>query len=188
MRFKGPVKPGGEFVELEGTAQEVQAKLLELNPSYAKENFTEFHKEREAVRVRKEESDRRAREKHGSLEKRDWMNCENAPGNEAWIWAYVGDGLTEGINYLNGLNGYCWAPRGWGGCSRVSCSWSLGITLCNDNDFEVWVWCGNLAGDAWDIWLDCGRISDDGWTSWLKGQLFRSYSFGWNTIVNQQNC
>lgn len=56
------------------------------------------------------------------------FNCD-PPGGEV---GNVGMQCTEGWIYLSELNGYCGAPRGWGGCSRVSCSHNCGIFLCND--------------------------------------------------------
>lgn len=58
---------------------------------------------------------------------------------------------------------------------------------CTQNDYEISVWCGNLAGDYADIVNECGHE----WHTYVvsaKGQVFRDGPPAWNTILKSQSC
>lgn len=111
--------PGGPRVILNGTVQQVHAKLLEINPNYDNEFAALMNSSSE----------------HGNsthaLETRakfywDKINC-NGP------WSVCErTKIMDGIEYLRNLFG---RPRNGGGpgnCGRVSCSWNAAIWWCND--------------------------------------------------------
>ncbi|KAJ6256462.1 hypothetical protein Dda_8324 [Drechslerella dactyloides] len=64
---------------------------------------------------------------------------------------------------------------------------SCGIFLCNDNNFPIKVWCGNIVGDFHDIVNECGEDVVD-WVSSVKGAIFRDGPPAWNTVVKNQSC
>ncbi|KAJ4405901.1 hypothetical protein N0V82_010232 [Gnomoniopsis sp. IMI 355080] len=113
--------------------------------------------------------------------------------------------MIDGINYLKGRDGHTefgW-QQGGGLCTRVSCEENSGIYVCNDNEFDVWVYYDVMAAYAQYI-MDY-TPSDPNATvcSWMQnnvdgsvynkevtaGQLFDNR--GWNVVVgmaDDTNC
>lgn len=170
ITFKGPAFAGGEDVEITGTAKEIFEQLIEMNPNY----------EADTANTTLPEQVHRL-----PLKKRDDINC-NPAGNEVGNWITQ---CSEGLGYLERLKGYCNAPKGWGGCARVSCSWNCGISLCNDNSFSIDVPCNWIAADAWDIIGECANDWGD-LVSSVKGQKFRytGLNAAYNVIVKSHSC
>ncbi|KAH6664639.1 hypothetical protein B0J14DRAFT_661226 [Halenospora varia] len=65
-------------------------------------------------------------------------HCCREPGGPGWGWypaqTYY---IDDGINYLSHFHGRCDIGPGPGNCGRISCSYSSGIYLCNDNDYWI---------------------------------------------------
>ncbi|KAM7215382.1 hypothetical protein V8F06_009243 [Rhypophila decipiens] len=195
MSFVGQIELGGPHVTLYGDAKSVYEQILELNPNYDPTVFPEYRqrsgKFRQMLADLQSSSSSNGtglveRSSSHPLSKRDSLICDvgDWPGVSQPHIACV-----EGWDYLVNLNGYCGAPRGWGGCSRVSCSNSCGQFLCNDNPFPIGVWCGNIAGDTWEIYVSCERIwGSDGIVATAYGQVFRDQAPGWNSLLNKQSC
>ena len=104
--------PGGATVVLNGTAQEVHAQLLQINPNYD----AEFA----AVTAK-----RAAPEPVSTFRKRDHTICDNFPQCSRGR-------IGEGIDYLRGVAGRPGNGPGPGNCGRVSCSYNSAIWWCND--------------------------------------------------------
>ncbi|KAF3274581.1 hypothetical protein TWF970_007842 [Orbilia oligospora] len=180
ITFTGPAVPGGPDVTITGTVEVIFRKLHEMNPKYDPWEFPDYQ-EKMARQGLSKNSTLEARS--DKLEKRGRTKC-NVSGKE------VGNYITqcaEGVRYLRQLNGYCGAPKGYAGCSRVSCSHNCGIFLCNDNNKPIKVWCGNLVGDFYAIVDECGNKFRD-WIVSLKGAIFRDGPPAWNTVVKSQSC
>ncbi|KAK6519254.1 hypothetical protein TWF281_003090 [Arthrobotrys megalospora] len=131
MHVSGPVVPGGPNVELDGTAEEIVAKLDKLHPGWQKEQTTTGKR---------------------SLETRYWRGtpkCERIGGNGA-----LEHHIQSGINHLNNLGErQCGAPAR--DCSRVSCSHGSAIFLCSNRDHPISVPCNRIGGAAQRIKDDC---------------------------------
>ncbi|KAK4136423.1 hypothetical protein BT67DRAFT_447817 [Trichocladium antarcticum] len=186
MTFTGPAVVGGPDVTLTGTAESIHAQLLQLNPQYDPWDFPEYQEKMAAQNMTRETWEAQVAgvsKRSNPLTKRGWLTC-NVAGNEVGNWSTQ---CSEGLHYLERLNGYCGAPRGHAGCSRVSCSHNCGIFLCNDNSFAISVWCGNLAGDAWEIIGECAYSYNE-WVASVKGQVFRDGPPAWNTVVREASC
>ncbi|KAK6338841.1 hypothetical protein TWF696_009649 [Orbilia brochopaga] len=130
MTWTGAITEGGPEVELNGTAQEITAQILELNPNW-----------------------KPATEKN-SLVAREWRDrgaCGLVAGNNAERGA-----TEENINYLRGIGeAGCGAKAH--SCSRIACNWGSGIELCNDNDHEVSIQCRYLAEGAAELYNLCAQ-------------------------------
>ncbi|KAK6353848.1 hypothetical protein TWF730_008271 [Orbilia blumenaviensis] len=180
--FTGPAFPGGPDVNITGTVEHIFAKLHEMNPKYDAWEFPDYQQEMARKGLTKD-GPIGLGARSGNLEKRGWTKC-NVDGKP------VGNYITqcaEGIRYLKGLNGYCGAPKGWAGCSRVSCSHNCGIFLCNDNNHKISVKCSNIVGDFYDIVEECGNKWKDFIVS-VKGAIYRDGPPKWNTLVASQSC
>ncbi len=100
--------PGAAPITLNGTVEQVYAKLLEINPNYD-EDFKDSEPELEPTR---------------SLKKRkDTLVCDGEHSADTTR-------IDQGIKYLRKVKG---SPQlsPWA-CSRVSCSWYSAIIWCND--------------------------------------------------------
>ncbi|KAK4213210.1 hypothetical protein QBC37DRAFT_464315 [Rhypophila decipiens] len=182
MFFVGQAVPGGPQVTLIGTAESIYKQVLELNPAYDPTAFPEWREHNPNGVAADLQSANVTSEATGPLVKRDGLICDVGERiSNPWL------GCGEGYNYLRDLNGYCGAPAGWGGCSRVSCSNNCAVRLCNDNPFPISVWCGNLAGDMAYVINSCMK-SVGSLVTTSHGQVFRSMAPGWNTIVSKQGC
>lgn len=114
-------------VKLNGTVEQVQAKLLQLNPNYEVDMadiIAKYHKEREEASTAFQARD---------LNKRDWTICNNFP-DAANVYGGVngGSGIQGGIDYLRGVAGSPTNGPGPGNCGRVSCDYGAAIWWCND--------------------------------------------------------
>ncbi|MCJ1263367.1 hypothetical protein MMC22_003237, partial [Lobaria immixta] len=163
MTYFGPITPGGKNHSINGTAEEVHKKILELNPSF---NPYDWHKpgidSRDVL-----DPALASREALDALEKR----AKKPPPN-CNVFNYCNTGrIRQGIDYLNGLPGTCHV--GWGSdkCARISCSYNSGITLCNDNYSDRAPPCRTLASFAQDIVNSCQSGNS------VRGQLFDTDKF-----------
>ena len=122
MEFVGPLTPGGPNVTIVGTAKAIYESILEQNPSYNPWDFPEYAERMAAQGLTDSSSVEKRQESH--------INCD--------FGTMVGEFSTqcnEGLNYLDRIAGYCGAPPGHAGCSRVSCSHNCAMVLCNDVSF-----------------------------------------------------
>ncbi|KAK3988179.1 hypothetical protein QBC44DRAFT_398616 [Cladorrhinum sp. PSN332] len=160
------VSPGGPFIKLTGTVEEVHDELLRLNPSYDAQ-FTPIPARRAAAH---------ALEPHNNttslLQLRpDFIRC-----GVFYRQARVAR-IKEGIAYLRTVSG---VPSMGTGCGKVSCSWQSAIYWCNANDqvktLDSW---HNIADGAQLIVDVCrgqspdvtgGRFHGDGWAVAVKGK------------------
>ncbi|KAK4208206.1 hypothetical protein QBC37DRAFT_392184 [Rhypophila decipiens] len=182
MSFVGQVVPGGPQVTLIGTAKSIYEQVLELNPAYDPTAFPEWQEHNPDGVAADLQSANATSEATGPLAKRDGLICNVGERiSNPWI------GCGEGYVYLRDLNGYCGAPAGRGGCSRVSCSNNCGVHLCNDNPKSISVWCGKLADDMAYVINGCAKKVDS-LVATSHGQVFRSAAPGWNTIVSKHKC
>ncbi|MCJ1471172.1 hypothetical protein MMC07_009820 [Pseudocyphellaria aurata] len=177
MTYVGPITPGGQNYTISGTAegqgltrptmwelQEIHKQILEKNPSFNPDDWSvpklhgraSFDSSGDALNV---------------LERRK-LFCD------------VGDfcstkHIMEGIDYLNKLPGGCHV--GWGSvkCTRVSCSYHAGITLCNDNFHDISPKCTRLARMAQDVVDSCQEGTK------VRGQQFDKNKF--NVIVRHED-
>ncbi|OJJ53586.1 hypothetical protein ASPSYDRAFT_533281 [Aspergillus sydowii CBS 593.65] len=104
--------PGAAPITLNGTVEQVYAKLLEINPNYD-EDFKDSEPELEPTR---------------SLKKRkDTLVCDGEHSADTTR-------IDQGIKYLRKVKG---SPQlsPWA-CSRVSCSWYSAIIWCNDSPYS----------------------------------------------------
>lgn len=110
MSWKVATHPGAPPITLTGTAEQVYAKLVEINPNYD-DDFKNIEPELEL-------------EPTGSLDKRkDTLVCEG----ERYA---ATNRIQEGISYLRKVKGETQlSPYD---CGRVSCSWHSAIVWCND--------------------------------------------------------
>lgn len=101
--------PDGPTLTLNGTIQEMRRQLLEINPNYD----TDFNHTT-------------------TVEKRtNFFGAQLQCGELRW-GAVKNKGYEEGVRYLRRLRGIPHMGPGPGACSRVSCSWSTGMWMCND--------------------------------------------------------
>ncbi|RSL66562.1 hypothetical protein CEP54_003648 [Fusarium duplospermum] len=155
MKWTGQVDKRSENITLEGTLEEITVKAREINPDFGASP---------------------------SVEKRGFgkINCGWGGKGRAGVLA-----IKEGIDYLQGINGYCGLDDGPYKCARVSCSWDSAIWLCNDNDTPLRVPCKDLGPFAAKIREDC---MSSGWSEPMtQGQLF-SDEGNWNVIVGKDSC
>ena len=96
----------------------------------------------------------------------------------------VTDPIDEGIKYLHGISGDCKVDAGPRVCSRVSCSYSAAIWLCNDTKEDLWIPCSKVGDYAQDIRDKCWFNASPGAPVWLpvvRGQEFDTEN--WNVIL-----
>ncbi|KAH8592927.1 hypothetical protein B0O99DRAFT_224553 [Bisporella sp. PMI_857] len=156
MKYIGPTTPGGPDVELYGTAEEVYHQILAINPDFRIEDFPP--------------------PEHRPLGKRYRLE----PRCNIYSLANYGR-IGDGIYYLKRLPGACSVGAGWGTCTRLSCSYSSGIYLCNDNTFPIAPTCSYMALYAEDILRGCPQDISTG-TGRIRGQEFDTDNY--NIIVS----
>jgi hypothetical protein len=100
-------------VALNGTVQDIYARLIEINPTYDRDF---------AARVPQARSND---DEAPHLQKRFDIKCNNHGSANLKL-------IKEGIAYLYGVRGKPTIGPGPGKCGRVSCSWSAAIWWCND--------------------------------------------------------
>ncbi|KAK3318791.1 hypothetical protein B0H66DRAFT_249825 [Apodospora peruviana] len=162
LEWQGAIDNNGTTVTLTGTAESIFKQIIVLNPNYEQE-------------------------RDDGLRKRD-------PINSASIICNVfnpaeRNAIDDGISYLYGIgNGLCRAPSGRPGapgCARVSCSWSAGIFLCNDQNFEAQIPCRLVADNARGIADVCSyHPFPQGY--YCHGQIW-SFNRAWNVVINRDN-
>lgn len=111
--LEAEVFPGGETIKVNGTVQDLHAKLLSLNPNWDKD-FPDAD-EGKGVTPNRDHAKRSI-----FLYQNVW--CDGPYGLAAT------EPLTNGISYLRKLKGQPWLDKG---CARVSCSWKSAIYWCN---------------------------------------------------------
>ncbi|PVH95196.1 hypothetical protein DM02DRAFT_537848, partial [Periconia macrospinosa] len=151
LTFKGPVTPGGPEVTLSGTAEEIYAKVLEINPSYDPWAFPDFRANQAAKGVTKAAwgasftngsmgTDKNITSRDTGLKKRAETNCSWG----AWVSA---------------------------SCAMVACEHTCGTSLCNNNDFSIHVDCQDIATDMTRILKECGQEVFGGRLTRVRGAL-----------------
>ncbi|KAF1810898.1 hypothetical protein P152DRAFT_483602 [Eremomyces bilateralis CBS 781.70] len=172
MKYTGPITPGGEDVELSGTAEDVYNQIVHLNPSYDPAAFGN-----------------NATDIAPPLSKRDKSGLICNIGRHAQVGR-----IWQGISYLKSLpgGGTCGIDAGPAHCVRISCSWDSGIFLCNDNPWPIAPNCAYLATYAEDIVLSC-PYSDECQpgaaafcNEFVNGQRFDTDNY--NVIVGWSGC
>lgn len=152
--------PGGPTVILNGTAQEVYAQLLNLNPNYEAQLGTIDQKAAASAITRRSALLHRKRQHQvvGPYWDGDWKCGYGDKG------ADIG-AIRVGVHYLRGLNGRPANGPGPGNCGRVSCSYNSAIWWCNDvsaNDqcvFFLFIGCSLfLSSLVSACWLDKARF------------------------------
>ena len=142
--FEGPAFVGGRDIRIEGTAQSIYARLLEINPDYNPWDFADYQADMEAQGITKESQANQtsvaaafASSDDSVLRKRDETKCE-VGGKSITNWHSE---CKEGLRYLHQLKGFCGAPRGTdeNKCKRVSCSNTCGLFLCNEVSVCGWL-------------------------------------------------
>ncbi|KAG4437755.1 hypothetical protein IFR05_006740 [Cadophora sp. M221] len=157
MTFEGTI--GGIPVKDEGSIDEIIGRM-EVNYPGLTANLT-------ALDVQKEHSILKARDqKIGIL-------CCPVAGTD-WYGA-TQHTIEDGIKYLNRVTGYCGADAHT--CSRVSCSYSAAIWLCNFRDNHMLATCSWIGTFAQDIINKCAHYSDDKDTPNVCGEEFDDENF-----------
>ncbi|KAI9155021.1 hypothetical protein HJFPF1_07584 [Paramyrothecium foliicola] len=127
--WKIQVFPGSELQTFHGSLESVYKEVLALNPSHV-EDFKDFVPDAKSTGT--DEIEALIERDMQRLSKRDpsgdpvcWMNDLASLGR-----------FQDGTIYLTRMNAWLSVqPRQ---CSRISCSWSAGIAICNDNWDVVW--------------------------------------------------
>ncbi|KAK0618993.1 hypothetical protein B0T14DRAFT_565892 [Immersiella caudata] len=156
--------PGGEYINVTGTVEQVVAQLTKINPDYEKNVLAAANMTRLGA------------DAESGLWHYLYHDCLTWP--VAWtrrVW--------EGIMYLDGHDGVPTMGPGPAACARVSCSWDSAIWWCNDDPVELQldVWT-SVAWGAYIIYRDCRNERDDQ----TSGQIF--YEPNWNVIVRGDTC
>ncbi|VBB81497.1 Putative protein of unknown function [Podospora comata] len=82
--------------------------------------------------------------------------------------------ITEGINYLQSVPGYCSNGAGAANCGQISCSYNSAIMWCNNNRRTYTTHCKSLAKYATAIVRGCQHETRDSahetiWTRGIQG-------------------
>ncbi|KAH7121562.1 hypothetical protein EDB81DRAFT_952274 [Dactylonectria macrodidyma] len=158
MAVTGPVFEGGPDVTLYGTAQEVYAQILALNP-HAFDNITD------PVAV----SSTTPVSKRGLLERRAWpIDCNPDYNPQEISWT----ACEENMNTLYALgNRQCSAPKN--ACRRPGCSRNCAFWLCDKSGKGITVTCRHIADDMQAIYDKCMVWYPDDWGGpSLKGRMW----------------
>ncbi|KAK4231899.1 hypothetical protein QBC38DRAFT_450753 [Podospora fimiseda] len=162
--------PGGPNITLTGTAEQVHAQLVKINPNWDEE-FAPIIDKRSA------EFDNSLKAR--ALDKRDWIKC--GAGHSA---ARQG-AIETGVAYLRTLSGSASRGPGPRNCGRVSCSYDSAIWYCNDNT-------GHSKSMQWFHIANAAQVLLDAcsWESWyfwyVRGE--RWHNDGWFAIVMGDSC
>ncbi|KAF2747791.1 hypothetical protein M011DRAFT_476962 [Sporormia fimetaria CBS 119925] len=171
----------GHIEILNGTVQEVVAQAVKINPDFEEIVAANLNA---GVSVPEEK-----RSEH-ALSKRSEVNCWPRQGE----WGVTpAKHIEDGISYLRGIGGKPHLLPGPGYCTRVSCSHTSAIWLCNDQNYERWLGSWNdVANSAQHIVNTCKYWAMHGtlgyYAYFVKGQNFEASK--WNTIVRHDgnNC
>ncbi|KAL3464647.1 hypothetical protein BJX64DRAFT_286138 [Aspergillus heterothallicus] len=151
--------PGATPIFLNGTVEQVYAKLLEINPNYD----DDWNGETMNGVVEPE------------LETRDVdhkIECLRDIGPTQKF-------IKAGIRYLRKINGRPHLPAGE--CSRVSCSYNSAIYWCNDKDHDAYLPSFNNIADGAQVILNiCFNTKND----WKRARGILHHPVGmWRTLV-----
>ncbi|KAF4907227.1 hypothetical protein CGCVW01_v012588 [Colletotrichum viniferum] len=158
-------------VPINGSIEEVHAKILELNPNYDVElaGFGWAQSEEE--------------EEEASLDKRtDFSGSKYMCDSRTWAPCFTRR-IRDGISHLRRTGGKPKNGPGPGNCGRVSCSGQSAIWWCNDdrNSKELAAF-GSIADGAQYLVDRCPYGAGN---RYMAGQVF--HSTNWNVIVRQDN-
>ncbi|KAI0018972.1 hypothetical protein F4780DRAFT_793781 [Xylariomycetidae sp. FL0641] len=166
MEFTGPVFADGPDVTFTGTAEQIFAHILAVNPSYE----TDFPGELPDTNATQLES--------MMAQDQDHVICNVGGDGPAQDWA-----ILHGISYIGKLKGNCGASPGPNVCGRISCSYDSGIWWCNDKPESVQYPCDKFASWAQVIASSC----EDKWDGFIWGQAFSSND-SFNVICAGASC
>ncbi|RDL34424.1 uncharacterized protein BP5553_07552 [Venustampulla echinocandica] len=166
FQYKGTL--GGHDVQLNGTVEEIYAQMKVLHPEFDAEHAIQNGTNASAITPQNVNS------------KSNYI-CKPVPGHKDWDYAN-GDRIAEGIRYLKGIDICDVGPQT---CVRISCSWSAGIFLCNDNDHAIFPKCNYIASYAQDLIGKCSvfPVFNGFYTC---GQKFDTDRY--NVIVRSTSC
>jgi hypothetical protein len=137
LSFTGALKPGGDTVTINGTAEEIFNQLREKNPNYD----SDFSGPLSAHGYKAEFESGKGTPSVSTLQKHSVRDCALKRRAVSQTFCDIGQGaymnilLQDGIPHLRGLVGSCRIrgdDSGHGACDRVSCSWESGVWFCND--------------------------------------------------------
>ncbi|PMD59977.1 uncharacterized protein K444DRAFT_663547 [Hyaloscypha bicolor E] len=160
--FKGEI--GDHSYELNGTAETVWAQLKEIYPEIELKEHDSLGLETRA------------------MEKRNKILPPLCIPVSGWPWVgATPSAIQDGISYLKNLNTRINIDAH--ACSRISCSYSSAIFLCNDNDVTISPASPYLATYAQDLnhLMDLCRSGKK-----AGGQLFDTDRY--NIIMRQDDC
>ncbi|KAI6914266.1 hypothetical protein KC318_g765 [Hortaea werneckii] len=163
MSYIGPAFDGGDDVELQGTIESVAAQLRDINPDWHPGVVGKNTPSKTDTAKRAEISP---------------PLCNDDLGGQRYARTRI---LSNGADYLKGLNGNCRQPPR--SCGRVSCSYDAGISFCNDGNNDIYVPCAELGRRVDGIVGLCG---DGGTRMFTKGQVFDTDN--WNVIAARSDC
>ncbi|KAF6835525.1 hypothetical protein CPLU01_04201 [Colletotrichum plurivorum] len=163
----------GPMLTLNGTIEEVNSQVLEINPDF---EFNEPSESELAALYDASAFEKRTdfSGSHYMCDTRDWMPC------------YLSR-IKKGITHLRGTSGRPKNGPGPGNCGRVSCAGRSAIWWCNDDRStkELGAF-GSIADGAQYIADRCQLES--GLKAKVAGQVF--HKTNWNVIVryDSDNC
>lgn len=172
VEWEVEVSPGGDWVTLHGTVEQVVEQLRELNPNWDTD-YPEVEESEvntfEAVGSGQGES---------ALEKRtDFSGSEYGCSGTLAQVAFIRGGIT----YLRRINGKPGMANNR--CGRVSCSWGSGISWCNrSGGWKTLNSYGSIADGAAYILPRCYSDYRGVVRGWVK------HKTGWNVKVHQADC
>ncbi|RMX87630.1 hypothetical protein D0868_14951 [Hortaea werneckii] len=185
MSYIGPAFDGGDDVELQGTIESVAAQLRDINPDWHPGVVGKNTPSKTDTAKRAEVSPNTTLLSKGFAEviadKFDQISpplCNDDLGGQRYARTRI---LSNGADYLKGLNGNCRQPPR--SCGRVSCSYDAGISFCNDGNNDIYVPCAELGRRVDGIVGLCG---DGGTRMFTKGQVFDTDN--WNVIAARSDC
>ncbi|KAL6922393.1 hypothetical protein FSHL1_006352 [Fusarium sambucinum] len=168
----------GNTTVLQGTIQEVHARLLQMNPNWDDEYLNSTHK---TTNTEKGDSNMHLFGRNDFKGARyecteHWPECEPSP-------------IATSINHLRSIQGKPMNGPGPGTCVRVSCSQNAAILWCNDDaswktldEFGVIADGAEFVGKMCTRWgWDVGR-----YRAFLSGQVF--HKDNWKVIVQKDEC
>ncbi|KAK8038606.1 hypothetical protein PG993_007017 [Apiospora rasikravindrae] len=151
----------GQTESLNGTVEEVFARILEVNPEFQ-------------LAPAPAPAPGAAEARGLQPEKRGKLVCGGFPRGSVLY-------LNQGVNYLRGVPGRPGNGPGPGACGRVSCSYNSAIWWCNDNTFFKQL-------DSYDQIANSAKntINKCAVPGMVSGQNFEDGK--WNTIVRDGRC
>ncbi|KAL2848590.1 hypothetical protein BJY01DRAFT_246313 [Aspergillus pseudoustus] len=157
--------PGAAPIFLNGTVEQVYAKLVEINPNYDDDWKDEGDNENAEPGLQTRDDD------DYYVNPLTCINPEIGPFKKH---------VMSGIKYLRKVKGRPHLPAN--SCGRVSCSWDSAIYWCNDKDHDAYIPSfNNIADGAQVIVNECPRSSSD-WAT-IMGMLTHGADL-WRVVVS----